>query len=254
MDLLETSFLAEQDVSATTSTLLSPGASCSRVGPVEMRIWKIYALRKCCTRRKWTYKRVAKLLKCTWLKMKLLMKSSCPWLCHSSEQFSLFPSPPCPSSLSPSLLLLLFKRFPLKEHETVRFCSEFTGQKGIRSPVLVSDSVFNFPSMTMGPDKIPFSVLQGEEGILHGWILDSFKAFWGSAEGPSREESLGPQIPWNWMFSFPPAPRGKGSLAGVWKLQLLQGNDSSRIFSFHLPKREQRAPRQSPGCSRTSLA
>lgn len=245
MDLLETSFLAEQEVSEGDT--FNSRANCSHVGPVERRIWKIYALRKCCTRRKWTFKRVAKFLKCTWLKMKLLMKSSCRWSCYSSEQFSLFSSLPPPSPLSPSLLLLLFKRLPSKEHKAVSFCSEFTGQKRINSSVIVSltQSLISLPRWWC-LIKFPF-LLQGEEGIPWWESLnsDSFKVFWGLLGVPAAEEGLGPQISWIWMFSFPPAPRGKGSLLGSGSREMIPGAFSLFIF-FKVreehPGRAQAAP------------
>lgn len=193
MHLLETSFLAEQEVSEGDNFNSEP--NCSRVGPVEMRIWKIYALRKCCTRRKWTFKRVAKLLKCTCLKMKVLMKSSCLWSCYSSEQFSLSPSPPPPSPLSPSLLLLLFKRFPLKEHKSVSFHSEFTGQKRINSSFIVSlsQSLISLPRWCL--IKFPFLCPKGESLMGEFWILS--KPFGVLLGVPAGKERLGPQIPWN---------------------------------------------------------
>lgn len=115
--------------------------------------------------------------------MKLLMKSSCLWSCYSSEQFSLFLSPPLPSPLSPSLLLLLFKRLPLKEHKTVSFCSEFTGQKRINSSVIVSltQSLISLPRQRC-LIKFPFLCSKGKRESLMAefWIFSKpFGVLWG---------------------------------------------------------------------------
>lgn len=118
------------------------------------------------------------------------MTNSCLW-CYISKHFILG-----------LLLLLLFKRLPLKEYKSST-SSKFTGQKKINSSVIVSSTQSNFPSTTRLPDKT---------SCLHCLLLISDEqrlllVFWASAMGSTwarlRDECLGHQVKCRWTGLLP---------------------------------------------------